>query len=125
MQDILPEVNAMGGNIVALTPQKVVRTKAQLKKNPIEFDVLTDFENSYANELGIRFELPDYLVELYKKFGLDFPTFHGESSWTLPMPARIVVGPDGIVLDVEANADYTRRPEPETTLQALKSKLND
>jgi len=108
---------------VALTPQKVARTKAQLKKNPIDFDILTDFENSYAQELGIRFQMPDYLIELYKNFGLDFPTFHGESSWTLPMPARIVVGADGNVIDVEANADYTRRPEPEVTLAALKAGL--
>lgn len=109
--------------MVALTPQKVVRTKAQLKKNPIEFDILTDFENAYANELGIRFEMPDYLIELYKGFGLDFPTFHGESTWTLPMPARIVVGTDGRVLNVEANADYTRRPEPEVTLEVLRANV--
>lgn len=124
MQDILPEAQALNGSIVALTPQKVVRTKAQLKKNPIDFDILTDFENSYAQELGIRFDMPDYLIELYQNFGLDFPTFHGESSWTLPMPARIVVGADGRVIDVEANADYTRRPEPEVTLNALKAGLN-
>ena len=109
----------LGGNIVALTPQKVERTTEQLKKNPIDYDVLTDFENAYANELGIRFEMPDYLIELYQKFGLDFPNFHGESSWTLPMPSRIVVGASGLVLDVEVNADYTRRPEPGETLQAL------
>jgi peroxiredoxin len=111
----------MNGSIVALTPQKVVRTKAQFKKNPIDFDVLTDFENASAGELGIRFQMPDYLVELYKNFGLDFPTFHGESTWTLPMPARIVVSADGIVRDVEANADYSYRPEPTTTLEILTS----
>ena len=91
----------------------------QLEKNPITFDVLTDFENSYTAELGLRFTLPDYLIEVYQGFGLDFPNFHGESTWTLPMPARIVVGSSGLVLEVEANADYTRRPEPGETLQAL------
>lgn len=120
MQDILPAVKALNGSIVALTPQKVVRTKAQLKKNPIAFDVLTDFENNYAAELGIRFSMPDYLIELYKGFKLDFPTFHGESTWTLPMPARIVVTADGIVRHVDANADYTYRPEAEATLEILK-----
>lgn len=109
----------LGGNIIALTPQRVERTRLQLEKNPIEFDILTDFENRYANELGIRFAMPDYLVELYKRFKLDFPTFHGESTWTLPMPARFVIGSSGLVLNVEANADYTRRPEPGVTLQAL------
>ncbi len=120
MQEILPEVKAVHGNIVALTPQKVVRTKAQLKKDPVDFDVLTDFENSYVAELGLRYALPDYLSALYQKFKLDFPTFHGESSWTLPIPARIIVDASGTVADVDANADYTRRPEPTQTLAALK-----
>jgi peroxiredoxin len=112
-------VKELGGNIVALTPQKVERTVEQLKKNPIEYGVLSDFENAYANELGIRFEMPDNLIELYQKFGLDFPNFHGESTWTLPMPSRMVIAASVLVLDVEVNADYTRRPEPSETLQAL------
>lgn len=112
-------MKALGGNIIALTPQSVERTRKQLDDHPIEFDVLTDFENAYAAELGLRFKLPDYLAELYQSFGLDFPAFHGESSWTLPLPARVLVGASGLVLDVEANADYTRRPEPAETLQEL------
>ncbi len=119
LQEILPKVRELGGSIVALTPQKVARSKAQLQKNPLGFDLLTDFENNYAAKLGIRFHMPDYLVEIYRSFGLDFPAFHGESSWTLPMPARVVVGADGIVIDVETNADYSRRPEPEETLKAM------
>ena len=90
LQEILPQVKELGGNIVALTPQKVERTAEQLKKNPIEYDVLTDFENAYANELGIRFEMPDYLIELYQKFGLDFPNFHGVLSEYGWCPAALV-----------------------------------
>ncbi len=65
--------------------------------------------------------MPDYLIEIYQKFGLDFPAFHGESSWTLQMPARFAIGADGRVVHADANADYTRRPEPQATLEALLS----
>ena len=36
------------------------------------------------------------------------------------MPARFVVGQDGVVLYAEVNPDYTRRPEPEDMLPALR-----
>ena len=54
-----------GGNIVALTPLKVERTAEQLKKKPIEYGVLSDLK-MLANELGVRFEMPNYLSSFIK-----------------------------------------------------------
>jgi peroxiredoxin len=45
---------------------------------------------------------------------------HGDDSWTLPLPARFIIDPDGIIGDAEISADYTVRPEPEHTLEKLK-----
>lgn len=61
-----------------------------------------------------------YLIELYKSLKNDLPAFNGDPSWTLPMPARYVVGQDGIILYAELNPDYTRRPDPEDMLPALR-----
>jgi len=96
-----------------------------MEKNPLEFDVLTDEGNAYANALGILYHLPDYLIEVYSQFGLDLPAFHNEASWTLPLPARLIVDRQGIVRLSEANADYTLRPEPADTLAALRHMLAD
>jgi hypothetical protein len=50
---------------------------------------LSDADNDVAATFGLRFELPDYLIELYKRAGkIDLPSFNGDPSWTLPMPAR-------------------------------------
>ncbi|MHC4493059.1 MAG: thioredoxin domain-containing protein, partial [Planctomycetota bacterium] len=87
---------------------------------PLEYDVLTDPGNEYARKLGIRYQLPEYLVELYAKFGIDLPAFHEESSWTLPIPARLVVDQQGTVRFAEAAPDYTVRPEPQQTLEVLR-----
>jgi hypothetical protein len=35
------------------------------------------------------------------------------------MPARFVIGQDGVILYSEVNPDYTRRPEPEDLLPVL------
>ena len=39
----------------------------------------------------------------------------------LPLPARMVIDTGGVVRSIEANPDYTRRPEPEATLEVLRS----
>jgi hypothetical protein len=36
------------------------------------------------------------------------------------MPARYVIGQDATILYAEVNPDYTRRPEPEEMLPALR-----
>jgi hypothetical protein len=35
------------------------------------------------------------------------------------MPARHVIGQDGVILYSEINPDYTRRPEPEDMIPVL------
>ena len=67
----------------------------------------------------MRYELPDYLRETYRGFGLDLEATNGNDRWTLPLPARYIVDPGGMIRYARVNADYTRRPEPEETLEAL------
>jgi peroxiredoxin len=43
------------------------------------------------------------------------------ASWTLPIPARYVIDQDGSIVYAEVNPDYTRRPEPEELLPALRT----
>ena len=73
-----------------------------------------------ANEFGLRFRLPDYLIAIYKQFGVDLPNHNGEPSWTLPMPARYIIDRRGAIAYAEVNPDYTRRPDPEELLPVLR-----
>ncbi|MGE5152281.1 MAG: AhpC/TSA family protein, partial [Rhodospirillaceae bacterium] len=45
-------------------------------------------------------------------FKNDLAVVNGEDSWTLPMPARYVIGQDGVIAYAEVNPDYTNRPDP-------------
>jgi len=91
-----------------------------VRQNSLTFPILSDPEGAVAAAFGLRFRLPDYLVELYKSLKNDLPTFNNDPSWTLPMPGRYVVARDGTILYAEVNPDYTRRPEPEDMLPALR-----
>ncbi len=106
---------------MAITPQLAERNAELRTKHKLAYPILADTDNAYAKQLGIAHALPDDLVEVYSGFGVDLPGAHGTDSWELPMPTRIVVAADGTIRDVAADPDYTRRPEPEATLEILKS----
>jgi peroxiredoxin len=90
-------------------------------RHRLDFPVLSDPGNAYAKELSLAFALPEDLREIYGNFGIALPDFNGDDAWELPMPARIVVGTDGLVKSIESDPDYTRRPEPEATIEVLRS----
>ncbi|HLG83485.1 MAG TPA: peroxiredoxin-like family protein [Bradyrhizobium sp.] len=120
LQDALPQFEQLGAKLVAISPQNLVNSRKSVRQNNLTFPILSDPHNAVAAAFGLRFELPDYLVKLYKSLKNDLPAFNGDPSWSLPMPARFVVGQDGIILYAEVNPDYTRRPEPEDMLPALR-----
>ena len=120
LQEALPAFQALGANLVAISPQTAVNSRKSVRQNALDFPILSDTHNDVAAAFGLRFALPDYLVELYHGLKNDLPSFNGDPSWTLPMPARYVIGQDGTILYAEVNPDYTRRPEPEDMLPALR-----
>lgn len=119
LEEALPEFQAAGASLVAISPQTPVNSRKSVRQNKLSFAILSDARNDVAAAFGLRFALPDYLVELYKALKNDLPAVNGDPSWTLPMPARYVVGQDGTILYSEVNPDYTRRPEPADLLAAL------
>ncbi|MGJ5096243.1 peroxiredoxin-like family protein [Bradyrhizobium oligotrophicum] len=120
LQAALPKFEKLGASLVAISPQTAANSRKSVRQNELGFPILSDTHNDVAAAFGLRFALPDYLVDLYKSLKNDLPAFNGDPSWTLPMPARYVIAPDGLILYAEVNPDYTRRPEPEDMLPALR-----
>jgi peroxiredoxin len=114
-----PEFDRYGASLVAISPQTAPNSRKSVRQNKLSFPILSDVKGRVGAAFGLRFNLPDYLVELYKQLKNDQPTFNDDPSWTLPMPARYVIGQDGLILYSEVNPDYTRRPEPEDVIPVL------
>jgi peroxiredoxin len=110
LQEALPEITARGASLVAISPQTAPNSRKSQRDNKLGFPILSDTRSEVAEAFGIRFALQDYLVELYKSFKNDLPTFNNDPAWVLPMPARYVIGTDGIIAYSEVNPDYTQRP---------------
>ncbi len=119
LQEALPEITARGASLVAISPQTAPNSRKSQRDNKLGFPILSDVKSEVAKAFGIRFALPDYLVELYKSFKNDLPTFNNDPAWVLPMPARYVIGTDGIIAYSEVNPDYTQRPDPSDLLPVL------
>ncbi len=120
LEEALPKFRELGASLVAISPQNPINSRKSVRQNNLTFPILSDPHNDVAASFGLRFEMQDYLIDLYKSLKNDLPSFNGDPSWTLPMPARFVVGQDGVILYAEVNPDYTRRPEPEDMLPALR-----
>lgn len=119
LQQAWPAFRGLGANLIAISPQTAVNSRKSVRQNHLDFPILSDTHNDVAAKFGLRFALPDYLVDLYKSLKNDLPSFNGDGSWTLPMPGRFVIDQDGVILYAEVNPDYTRRPEPEDMIPAL------
>ena len=104
---------------MALTPQQPEHSAGMIDKQALSFDLLCDRNNTYTGELGLVFEFPQELADIYTVFGIDLAKHNGDDSWTMPMPARIVADRTGVVRAVDVDPDYTRRPEPAKSLADL------
>ncbi|MGY4511697.1 peroxiredoxin-like family protein [Bradyrhizobium sp. USDA 3650] len=119
LQEALPEIAARGASLVAISPQTAPNSRKSERDNNLSFPILSDVRSEVADAFGIRFALSGELVALYKTFKNDLPTFNDDPSWVLPMPARYVIGRDGIIAYAEVNPDYTHRPDPSELLPVL------
>lgn len=119
LQAELPAIEARGASLVAISPQTPPNSRKSQRDNKLGFPILSDVKAEVANAFGIRFALPDYLIEVYKAFKNDLPLVNADPSWVLPMPARYVIGTDGVIAYAEINPDYTQRPDPSELLPVL------
>lgn len=113
------ELEARGASLVAILQQTAPNSRKSQRQNGLGFPILGDRGGEIAAQFGLRWTLPDDLRDVHKALGADLAQFNGEDSWTLPIPARYVVAPDGVIAYAEVNADYTRRPEPSAIFPIL------
>jgi peroxiredoxin len=120
LQEALPEIETRGARLIAISPQTAANSRRSQRENKLAFPILTDSHNDVAASFGLRFGMPEYLIDLYKNaFKNNLELVNGDDSWTLPMPARFIIGQDGVIRYAEVNPDYTRRPDPSELLPVL------
>ena len=120
LQNVDADIAGLVASLVVISPELPQRTTAMAARHKLTFPILWDEQSKVAEAFGLAFTLPDDLRAVYLGFGNDLAVRNGDPSWRLPVPARFVSDADGIVRSVQADPDYTHRPEPETKVDALR-----
>jgi len=111
----------MGATLICITPETPDNSLSTKEKNELTFEVLFDQGNKVAESYGLVFTLSDSLKKIYKNFGINLEASNGDGTWSLPLPATYVIRQDGTVAYHFADADYTKRLEPQEVIKALEA----
>lgn len=117
----MADLTGLGATLTALSPQSPAANRAARRKMGLDFPVLSDAGLKVSEGLGLVFELPAALQAVYRSFGIDLSQANADGRWRLPMPSRLIVGPDLRVRHADVQADYTVRPEPSETLARVRA----
>lgn len=122
LRHYVSDIESAGASLVAISPEKPEFSKKIISMRKLNFDILTDARNEVAAQFGLRFQLPDPLKKLYRdSLSINLKLYHGDDDWTLPIPARFLIDPQGVIRYAESSPDYTQRPDPDEMMDVLKS----
>jgi peroxiredoxin len=113
------KIASEGGQIVAIMPDRQQFVSELKSAAKVPFPILTDMDNGYALSLNLAIWLGAEMQKMLA--GLrDVPSFQGNNSWILPIPATFVVAKDGLVRARFVDPDYRKRMAIDDLLAALK-----
>ena len=117
-RDLYGKLRERGVLLVAIGPQTQRQSDFMVDQHGFPFPVLTDVNNTVAEQFGLVYTVPEYHRDYYLSILVNIPFVNGEKSWRLPLPATYVLDRDGRVVYAEAHADFRVRPEPEEAILA-------
>jgi peroxiredoxin len=116
----LPEIQAAGGTLVAISPEIPQSAMNTVQKNQLGFPLLSDHQNKVARAFGIAYRVPDAVVETLKKSGRDLTRINGSDSGELPLAVTYVIDSDRVIRYAFLETNYRKRAEPVDVIAALK-----
>ena len=120
-QRILPDIQAAGAALVAISPEKPDDSLSTAEKNALTCEVLSDVGQKVGRAFRLVYDFTDELKSAYNGFGLDIPAKNGAAGeWALPISATYVIDRDGTIICAYTDADYRDRADPEKILKFLK-----
>jgi len=111
LQKELPNFNALGANLIALTPELPDHSMNTVDKNALNFEVLSDIDNKVAKEYGLVFYLGDEVARLYNE-SFNLIGYNGNKENELPLAATYIIDQSGKIEYAFVEADYRVRAEP-------------
>ncbi|WP_106914663.1 peroxiredoxin-like family protein [Chryseobacterium aurantiacum] len=119
LQDNLSRIKDKNTVLIAISPQNIDHSFNMTEKNSLEFEVLTDTDNHFAEKLGIVFQLQDFVLPYYQSLGIDLSDYNKNTNHKLPVPAVFVVDENKVVTYKFLDVNYMNRVDVEELISAL------
>ncbi|OXS55333.1 alkyl hydroperoxide reductase [Cohnella sp. CIP 111063] len=120
-QKVLPEIEAQGARLIAVSPQSPDNTLSQQEKEELQFQVLSDTNGLVAAFYNILYDVPPYIQEMMTNlFQLNLAEYNATDRWILPIPSTFMIDESGIIRSAYVNPDFMKRPDPEDILHELR-----
>jgi peroxiredoxin len=120
-QAILPKIEALGGQLIAVSLQSPDNTLSQQEKEGLRFQVLSDTNGLVAAFYNVLYDVPPYMQEIMTtKFGLNLAEYNVTDRWILPIPSTFMIDESGVVRSAYVNPDFMRRLETHEILDQLR-----
>lgn len=120
-QEILPDLQALGAQLIAVSPQLPDSSLSMVEKNELSFQVLSDTRGLVAAKYNLLFDVPQDLREQFVSLGIDLGDYNGPDSWVLPVPATFMIDETAIIRHAYVNPNFLQRMEPDEILSALRA----
>jgi peroxiredoxin len=115
------EIESEGCQMVAIMPDRQQFAEKFKTESQARFPILTDMDNGYALSLNLVIWVGAEMERMIASAGRDIPSYQGNTSWMLPIPATFVVGTDARIKARFVDPDYRKRMGVEALLAALRS----
>ncbi len=123
---IEPELDALGFQVIAISPERPETLAQALKDNPPPASriLLSDRNMVVSSSFGLAYQMPPDLEKKYREYGIDIAPIpdNPDHHW-LPVPAAFVFDRGGSVTYAFFDHDYTKRVEPADLLAAARDAL--
>jgi peroxiredoxin len=119
LESAAPDLRNANASIAAITHglEKEVRERLRRSAN-LSFPILDDIDGNVAEQFGIRWRTEEAnLIET--ELGMNLVTLHGGGPWIVPMQARFVIDPSGVIVFANVAFDYDQLSEPAAVLPVL------
>ncbi len=120
IQDSLELIEAKGGKVIAISPEKPEYLDKMAEKTGAEFTLLYDKGHKIAKAFDVNFKPTSKQLFTYNVLLMgNLKNTHSDKSQQLPIPATFIINTDGRIAWRQLDPDYHNRASVKDILGAL------
>jgi peroxiredoxin len=119
LRKLVKPAKELGFQLIAVSPDQASELFKSVKKNELDYLLLSDAKAELINAFGIGFTLDAMTREKYAGYGIDLEKASGQKHYVLPVPSVFVLDGSGKIQFQYVNPDYSVRLSSKVIIAAL------